>query len=338
MTQGIYPYKVTLRLSATTLFLLILLGAMQATTGVTDVHANTDNATAKRLSEMPVLLVQNDWTSQSVLAQIVRNLLDASGIPVELVPFDSQLQFRALADGRVHFQIAVWEGPMHEAFEDARGRGMVDAGSHSATSREGWWIPDYVLDDCPDAINWIGLNDCAPLFSTDESNSTGRFLGPPQDWGKDYAQRVEALQMNFRVFNVDAIGELWSQLYTAYEKREPIVLFNWTPNFTDVQYAGSFVDFPEPVDECETDASWGSNPDATGDCGDPHSHWLKKAAWNGLAQMNPAAWKILQRVNFTNAHIARAIYLVDVEDLSIEDAATAWSHEYSQVIDQWRGG
>ena len=43
-------------------------------------------------SQTPVLLVQNDWTSQLVLARIVGHILEDSGFPVEYVSFDSQLQ------------------------------------------------------------------------------------------------------------------------------------------------------------------------------------------------------------------------------------------------------
>jgi len=311
--------------------------AILTTAGVTDGYANTETTSPTGQSEMPVLLVQNDWTSQLVLTQIVGNLLEESDISIELVPFDSQLQFQAIADGHVHFQIAVWEGPMYDAFSEAKKSGLVDAGTHTATTREGWWIPDYVLDDCPDATNWQGLNDCAYLFATDETKFDGRFVGPPLDWAKDYARQVAALRMNFHVHNVGAIEELWSELRHAYQQRVPVVLFNWTPNFTDVEYDGRFVDFPEPVKECESDATWGSNPDAPGDCGDRYNFWLKKAAWEGLAQLNPAAWAILQRVNFTNTQIARAIQLVDIEGLSPADAALKWTEEHPQLINQWLG-
>lgn len=269
-----------------------------------------------------------------VLSYIVGDVLQASGYQVEYVPFDSQLQFRALADGQLHFQVAVWEGPMKSAFEQALSEGMVDAGTHSATSREDWWIPDYVLDDCPEAINWQGLNDCAKLFASTKSAPAGQFLGPPADWGKNYARRINALQMDFVVVNVANIIELWQRLETAYAHREPIVLFNWTPNFPDLMYRGRFVDFPQFAAACHTSAMWGPNPDETGDCGEPIG-WLKKAAWGGLEAMHPEAWKILKRIDFTREHIARAIQLVDIEGMSAQQAARQWSEENAELLQNW---
>ena len=288
-------------------------------------------------SQTPVLLVQNDWTSQLVLARIVGHILEDSGFPVEYVSFDSQLQFQALADGSAHFQIAAWEGPMVEAFEEGVRIGMVDAGTHTATTREGWWIPQYVLDECPAAANWQGLNDCAHLFNNNETSTTGQFIGPPADWGKNYARRIAALQMNFQLTHVNSEPELWSRLQTAYDARQPIVLFNWTPNFTDVIYDGRFVDFPEPAPACETDAAWGPNPDVTGDCGDRSSNWLKKAAWSGLAQIHPEAWAILKKIDFTNEQIASAIKMVDIDEQLPEEAARLWVTQNARVVEQWQG-
>ena len=195
----------------------------------------------------------------------------------------------------------------------------------------------YVLDECPAAANWQGLNDCAHLFNNNETSTTGQFIGPPADWGKNYARRIAALQMNFQLTHVNSEPELWSRLQTAYDERLPIVLFNWTPNFTDVIYDGRFVEFPEPVPACETDVSWGPNPYVTGDCGDRSSNWLKKAAWSGLAQIHPKAWEILKKIDFTNEQIASAIKMVDIDEQLPEEAARLWVTQNALVVEQWQG-
>lgn len=298
--------------------------------------AANDPANQRRIAaETPILLVQNDWASQKVMARIVGDVLVESGFTVELVPFDSQLQFQALADGQVHFQVAAWEGPMHDAFYKAVEQGMIDAGTHTAITREGWWIPDYVLDQCPTATSWSGLNNCAYLFATDKTAPAGQFIGAPSDWGKNHEKRIEALQLKFKLVNAENAANLWTALAIAYKKQHPIVLFNWTPNFTDVVYEGSFVEFPEPTAECENDPLWGPNPKATGDCGEPHSLWLKKAAWKGLPQAYPAAWSILEKINFTNRQIAKAIHWVEIEGKTTEEAAKLWQNEFADVVNKW---
>ena len=295
------------------------------------------SATAENVAENddPIIIVQNNWTSQLVLSLVVGNVLEDMGYTVEYAPSDSQLQFAAIAAGDMHFQVEAWEGSMKSAFEAALEEGMVDAGTHAAVTREEWWVPSYVLETCPEATDWEGLNACADQFATAETAPKGRFVGPPADWGKNYADRVKSLEMDFVAINVGQAATLWAELQSAYDRKEPIVLFNWTPNFIESKFEGAFVDFPKPEPACFEDPSWGPNPNATGDCGAPHSGWLKKAAWSGIEEEWPNAWKVLQKVNFTNAQIADASLLVDVDGMTPEEAAAKWMEDNQDVIAGW---
>ena len=280
-------------------------------------------------SDDPIIIVQNNWTSQLVLSTVVGKVLQGMGYTVEYAPSDSQLQFKAIADGDMHFQIEAWEGSMKGAFEKARDEdGMVDAGTHSAVTREEWWVPQYVVDKCPGLPDWKALNKCASIFAVAETKPKGRFVGPPADWGKNYAERVKALKMDFVAINVGQAATLWAELDAAVAKKEPIVLFNWTPNFIEAKTPGMFIDFPDPakVAECK------DNPNL---CGAPRSGWLKKAAWKGLAEKYPGAWKVMQNVNFDNSQIAAASLLVDVDGMTTEEAADKWIADNKAVIDTW---
>mgnify|MGYP001822694144 CR=1 FL=1 len=289
-------------------------------------------------SSDPIIIVQNNWTSQLVLSTVVGKVLQGMGYTVEYAPSDSQLQFKAIADGDMHFQVEAWEGSMKGAFEKAVAEdGMVDAGTHDAKTREEWWVPKYVADKCPGLPDWKALDKCAEIFAVAETAPKGRFVGPPADWGKNYAERVKALKMNFVAINVGQAATLWAELDAAVAKKEPVVLFNWTPNYIEAKYEGMFIDFPEPEgDKCAKDPSWGINPDMVNDCGAPRSGWLKKAAWSGLADKFPAAWSVLQKINFTSAQIAGASLLVDVDGMSTEDAADKWIADNGDVIASWK--
>lgn len=287
-------------------------------------------------SDDPIIIVQNNWTSQLVLSHVVGKVLEEKGYTVEYAPSDSQLQFASIANGDMHFQVEAWEGSMKSAFEKAVAEdGLVDAGTHAAVTREEWWIPDYVLETCPGAEDWKGLDACAEQFATAETAPKGRFVGPPADWGKNYADRVNSLEMNFEAINVGQAATLWAELQSAYDQKKPIVLFNWTPNFIESKFKGRFVNFPEPEPACFEDASWGPNPNATGDCGATHGGWLKKAAWKGLAEKYPVAWGVMQKVDFTNAQIAAASLLVDVDGMEAEEAAEKWIADNADIVASW---
>ena len=73
-------------------------------------------------SSDPIIIVQNNWTSQLVLSTVVGKVLEGMGYTVEYAPSDSQLQFKAIADGDMHFQIEAWEGSMKGSLREGRCR------------------------------------------------------------------------------------------------------------------------------------------------------------------------------------------------------------------------
>lgn len=287
-------------------------------------------------SKDPIKIVLNNWTSQLVLANVTGQLMQKIGYNVEYKPSDTQLQFTAISNGDMDFQVEVWEGSMWPSFKTALDTGgLIDAGSHNAVTREEWWYPTYAEEVCPGLPDWKALDACANKFATAETSPKGRFVGPPADWGKHYSERIQALKMNFQEVAVGQAATLWAELQAAYDRKEPIVLFNWTPNFIEAKFEGKFVDFPEFDPACHEDAKWGMNPDAVYDCGAPKKGWLKKAVSKAMTEKWPVAYAFIQSVNFTNEQIAAAAAMVDVEGLTPEEAATKWIAENEATWKAW---
>ena len=171
----------------------------------------------------------------------------------------------------------------------------------------------------------LGCNFCS---TSAMFGGKGRFVGPPADWGKHYSERIQALNMNFQEVAVGQAATLWAELQSAADRKEPIVLFNWTPNFIEAKFKGEFVDFPDPS----------SNPkckDQPAYCGAPKRGYLKKAAAPELEKKWPKAFAILQKVNFTNPDIAKAAAMVDVDGMTPEDAAKKWVAENEATWKPW---
>lgn len=281
-------------------------------------------ALAQAESADPIKIVTNNWTSQLVLANVVGQLLQQMGYNVEYKSSDTQLQYTAIVNGDMDFQVEVWEGSQAESFDKALAAGAVDYGAHNAVTREDWWYPSYVKEVCPGLPDWKALDACAAKFATAETGGKGRFVGPPADWGKHYSERIQSLKMNFQEVPVGQAATLWAELQAAFDRKEPVVLFNWTPNFIEAKFPGEFVEFPKYEAPCLTDPKWGSNPDAVYDCGAPASGYLKKAGSKTLGEKWPKASEFLKKVNFSNAEIAAAAAMVDVEGMTPEDAAKKW--------------
>jgi glycine betaine/proline transport system substrate-binding protein len=282
----------------------------------------------------PVIIIVNDWTSQVVLSHVLRKLYERAGIESQFKSLKTAEQWGFLSRGRAHIQIEVWEGTMATMLNRLVASGnVVEAGTHDATTREEWWYPLYVEELCPGLPNWEALKNCSHLFTTPTSGTKGRYLGGP--WEKPDKARVRALDLNFKVERANEGDDLWVELEKSYSKKEPIILFNWTPNWVESKYEGRFVEFPEHHPKCETDASWGVSKKWKYDCGNPKQGWLKKLAWKPVKEKWPCAFSILQNFNLSNKMIADASAYVDVQGMSPERAASAWMRDNADIWRKW---
>ena len=287
-------------------------------------------------SKDPIKIILNNWTSQLVLANISGDLLKKIGYNVEYKPSDTQLQFTAMGNGDMDYQVEIWEGTMKTSFEKQVKAGrMLDAGSHKATTREEWWYPLYVEKICPGLPDWHALNACAKKLSTPETAPKGRYLAGPVDWEKPDQERVDALHLNFEVVNAGQASALWAELKSASQRKEPIILFNWSPNWVGAVYPGKFVNFPDWSPKCETDASWGINPKATYDCGNPKNGYLKKGVWSGFPKKWGCAYELIKNISFTNPQIDKVAAKVDVDHMKPEAAAAQWVKDNASVWKVW---
>lgn len=287
-------------------------------------------------SNDPIKIVDNNWSSQKVLARVAQQLLEKIGYKTRVVPSDSQGQFPAMGFGDLHLQMEVWEGTMHQNFmkEVEAGR-MVDMGSHTATTREDWWYPDYVEELCPGLPDWTALNACAEKLSVAETAPNARYLAGPVDWIKHDKERIEALNLKVTVVNAGSAAALHGELKSAAARKEPIILFNWSPNWVGAAYSGKFVEFPKHEKECVSDPKWGVNPDKTYDCGAPTGGYLKKAAWSGFEKKWPCAFQLIKNINFTGPMIDQAAALADVDGMKHDDAAAAWINKHQNEVKEW---
>ncbi len=244
-----------------------------------------------------------------------------------------------MCEGDIHLVHEVWEGAFGVAFEKEVDKGcVIDAATHDAKTREEWWYPSYLEEECPGLPDWKALNKCSDLFVTPETAPKGRFLAGPVDWLKHDKERVEALGMDFEVVNAGSAAALWAELEAAAKRNEPIVLFNWTPNWVEAVYEGKFVEFPEFESACRTDPSWGMNSDLTHDCGNPAGGYLKIGVWEGFPEKWPGAYDIVQRINFTNHDVAVMAKLVDIDGMEPKAAADKWLADNESRWKTWLGG
>ncbi|MEJ6785589.1 ABC transporter substrate-binding protein [Aminobacter sp. Piv2-1] len=287
-------------------------------------------------SSNPIKIPTHNWSSQIVMSHVVGNIFEKLGNKVEYVETDANATYDMIRKGEVTLEVEVWEGVFGKLFDKAKSEGgLVDAGSHTATTREEWWYPDFVEAACPGLPDWKALNECAKLFATTDTKGEGMFLAGPKDWPQHHEERIDALDLNFKMVHAASAEALWNAITDAEKAGKPIVLQNWTPNFVEAIHSGKFVEFPPYQPGCNDDPSIGINPAKAYDCGAPSSGYLKKAGWSGMEGEWPKAYASFQKVSFTNAQIAEMAKLVDVDKMTATEAAASWLAKNEAVWKPW---
>ncbi|MCB1788376.1 MAG: ABC transporter substrate-binding protein [Chromatiaceae bacterium] len=284
-------------------------------------------------STQPIKILTLDWTSQVVASHIVGLLLQRLGYPVSYLAEDADSQWFLLSSGQADLQVEVWEGSMASKMNELTRRGLVvDAGTHTALTREEWWYPKYAKAACPGLPDWTALKACAAQFS-DGSNELGVYYTGP--WEKPDRARIRALGLPFRVVELADAAALRGVLEDAARHTRPVVLFNWTPNWVESVYPGEFVEFPAYAEACETDPEWGINRRLAWDCGNPKDGWLKKAVSRTFPETWPCGFALVRAIDFSNADIATAAALVEVQGYSAPEAAAHWLDAHQPKSSAW---
>ncbi|WP_419902974.1 ABC transporter substrate-binding protein [Kiloniella sp.] len=287
--------------------------------------------------DKPIVIAINNWSSQIVLSEVYRSVLERVGYRVIFAPVDITEQWGALGRGRIHAQIEVWEGSQSHQLHQMLAKGLiVSAGTHRATTQEEWWYPIYVEALCPGLPNWKALRKCATIFEGSSDPEKGLYITGP--WDKFEHFRIIALDLPFTIKRLRNSTELREEIKKHIAARRPILVYNWTPNWIDHHYPGKFIKFPAYTKECATDPAWGINPNLAYDCGNPIDGWLKKVVWHEFPKVWPCAYNILQRIEANNKMIEDLSLLVNLEGYTPRQAAEKWLEKNPKKWQRWLSG
>ncbi len=294
--------------------------------------AASGSAMAKDSSK-PIVIPTHNWSSQVVMAYVIGGIFKSIGDNVDYKPADSQAVYEAIRNGDITISHEVWQSTFGKSFYNAMAKGgLIDAGNHEASTLEELGVPHYVVEKnlCPGLPNWEALKKCAKVFATADSGGKGRILEGPQSWHGDLMPtRIKALGLGdkYVVKFAGSADAIWAELASAKKEGRGIIIFNWTPNFTDAD-GFDFIKFPPYKAGCRK-ADGGD-----GSCGSPKG-WLKKAANYKFPKTHPAAYKIFSKLSFTTAQIGQMAALVDIKKMSHQDAAKKWLADNKAVWMAW---
>jgi glycine betaine/proline transport system substrate-binding protein len=286
-------------------------------------------------SDEPIKFMIADWTSIGLQAELMSLILRTSGYNTKMVVADDSGRYPGFEAGDLHVSMETWQTTQLHNLQKSVATGKVlDMGETGLKGVEDWWYPLYMKEKCPGLPDWKALKKCGEIFATADTAPKGRYVGGPVSWGDHDENLIKALDLPFEVIHPGTDAAMFAELKAAYERKAPVILWVWEPHWVGSVYEGEFVKFPKFEDGCFTDASWGPNPDMTGDCGKPYG-WVKKMAWAGGEKVWPCAYEMIRNYDMSNAEINKMLVEVDLNGRSNEEVATEWLKNNKEIWKPW---
>lgn len=282
-----------------------------------------------------IKLAISEWTGQHITTHIAGNILTDMGYDVEYITAGNYPQFTALADGDLAATLEVWSNNTGDVYPKMRDAGkVVDIGPLGLETREGWMYPKHMEEMCPGLPDWEALKDCKDKLVTAETFPKGRILAYPADWGTRSETIIKKLGLDYKAVPAGSEGALVAELKSAEARETPLVMMFWGPHWVFAEVDAEWVELPAYAPECETDPSWGPNPDVTGDCGVEAPKTLK-VAWSGFEDKWPAAWEFLSEFQMNTAEQEAMMKAIDEDGRPVEEVTAEWVEENAATWQPW---
>ncbi len=236
-------------------------------------------------SQDPIKLAIAEWTGQHITTYIAGEILQRMGYNVEYVTASYLPSATAIADGNLTASLEVWDNNLGEFFPKLIEEGKIERiGDAGLDAREGWLYPKHVEELCPGLPAWDAFLGCAQVFATPETFPDGRFLEYPADWSNRATQLIEGEKLPFVAVPAGSEGALVAELNASIQKKSPLVMMFWAPQWVLSTVETGWIDIPEDMA-------------AKYSLEKPHTF---KVVWPGTKDKWPHAYKFMQAFQITN--------------------------------------
>lgn len=283
----------------------------------------------------PIRLAMNEWTGQHVSTAVPGEILKRMGYEVEYVPAGYYPQLNAMVDGDIDATMEIWSSNSGEAFDAAMATGNIQTlGRSGLIAQEAWYVPAYVVDQCPGLPDYAALFDCAELFATPETLPDARLLDYPAEWGDFNQGRIASLELPVVSVPAGTEGAMIAEIVSAVEREAPLLVQFWEPHWLHAEVDLQRVYLPEYFDGCYDDPALGINPEMAFDCDHPPAE-IWKVVNKDLQQTHPAAWRLIEIYGITNQEQAEMMAEIDHKGRDLMEVVNEWLDAHPDKVQAW---
>ncbi len=279
-----------------------------------------------------ITLVTNSWEgslANNVVAQYV--ITHDLGYPVKLLDLAEIPEFSAMATGSVSAVLEVWGHYNHYQTYVNGNHEVINAGLEGPTGNIGWYVPTYLMKAHPELATWQGVQKDWQLFVTPQSAPQGEFLDGAPSYVTNDAALVNTLKINLKVVFAGSEAAQLSQIETAYNAKQPIIFYWYTPQYINHLYSFSQVQLPPFTQACA------ALPATQINCAYPPYN-LYKLMGAKLPTEAPAVAKFIRAFNWTSADQNSVAYAMAQDKMSGPAAAAAFVNSHKSLVSSWLNG
>lgn len=279
------------------------------------------------------------WESGQFTTGVLKYITESGyGCIIEEVPGAGPALETALSQNDIQIIGEQWVGRspiMQTAINDKKVAVIGDTLKGGAT--QGWYVPEYVMDDNPGLRRYQDLPKYAELFKDPEDPSKARFMNCPSGWACEVFNtrllKNTGLGSQFNNAHPGTGAALDAEIASAFEQRKPLLFYYWQPTGLIAKYDFAALEFPAHVDECWQDLLLANG---TSDCvsGFPVSP-LKIAASTPFISDNPELVSAYEKVQFTPEQLNGAILEMSENKRSGDEQALVFLQQNPNVWKNW---
>ncbi len=289
--------------------------------------------------DMPIKFGALTWESGQFTTGVLKYITENGyGCAIEEVPGAGPALETALSQDDIQIIGEQWVGRspiMEQAISDNKVAVIGDTLKGGAT--QGWYVPQYVMDDNPGLRRYQDLPKYSELFTDPEDPNKARFMNCPSGWACEVFNtrllKNTGLDSTFNNAHPGTGAALDAEIASAFEQRKPLLFYYWQPTGLIAKYDFAQVEFPPHDDACWQDLLLA---DGTSNCvsGAPVSP-LAIAVSTPFIASHPELTSAYKKVQFTADQLNGAILAMSENKRSGDEQALVFLRENPQVWQSW---
>lgn len=250
-------------------------------------------------------LVYVEWDSEIASTHVIGKVLEDQGYDVKVTPLDNAVMWESVAKGEADGMVAAWLPATHKSQYEQYGDQVVELGENLEGAKIGLVVPEYM-----DVTSIEDLDKQADQVITGIEPGAGVVAASEQAL-KDYD--------NLKDWTVQtsSSGAMATELGSAIEKEEEIIVTGWTPHWKFAKYDLKYLEDPK------------------GTFGEEET--IETMVREGLEEDMPEAYKILDQFKWTTDDM-ESVMLEISNGASPEDAAAKWVEDNQDKVKEWTKG